>query len=235
MPQNNMPFLSLDTPAVLVDMDKLEANIREMSQLAADAGIRLRPHVKVHECAEIAKMQIEAGACGIEVGPVAQAETMAEKGFDDIIIAHPGFYGDHKLETLKRLINKPRLKVTVVVDMFEQAEGISQAGQAVARKVPVLLKIETNRDAGGSQRYGVLPGEPVLNLARKLCQLPYIEFKGIYAHEEERHHSRACFCRCFAYIPCYMPSYKRRKIPRDYRDSSRELCDWRYHVYEGAR
>ena len=183
MMQNSIPFPSLDTPAVLVDMDKLEANIQEMSQLAAEAGVRLRPHVKIHECAEIAKMQIEAGACGVEVGSMGQAEAMAEEGLDDIIIAHPGFYGDQKLETLKKLLNKPALKVTVVVDMLEQAEGVSLAGQTVGRKVPVLLKIDTSRDAGGTQRHGILPGEPVLNLAKKLCQLTSIEFAGIYAHE----------------------------------------------------
>ena len=148
MTGNGISFLSLDTPAVLVDMNKLETNIRGMSQLAVEAGVRLRPHVKVHECDEIAKMQIEAGACGIEVGPVAQAEAMAEAGLNDIIIAHPGFYGGPKLETLKRLLNKPELKVTVVVDMIEQAEGISQTGQAVGRKVTVLLKIDTSRDTG---------------------------------------------------------------------------------------
>jgi len=183
MTGNSISFSSLDTPAVLVDMNKLEANIRGMSQLAAEAGVRLRPHVKVHECAEIAKMQIEAGACGIEVGPVAQAEAMAEEGLNDIIIAHPGFYGGPKLETLKRLLNKPGLKVTVVVDMIEQAEGVSQAGQTVGRKVPVFLKIDTSRDAGGTQRHGIFPGDPVLDLAKKICQLPSIDFAGIYAHE----------------------------------------------------
>jgi hypothetical protein len=58
----------LDTPAVLVDMDRLEANIKDMSERAKSAGVRLRPHVKVHECAEIAKMQLAAGACGIDTG-----------------------------------------------------------------------------------------------------------------------------------------------------------------------
>jgi len=177
MAKQNVPFPSLDTPAVLVDMDKLEANIKEMTDLAAEAGVTLRPHTKVHECASIAKMQIEAGAHGIEVGNVDQAECMAEEGIDDIMIAHP-FYGDLKLEKLKRLISKPKLKLSIVVDMIEQAEGISQVGQAVGRKVPVLLKIDT-----GINRYGVLPGEPALNLAKKLCQLPGIELVGIYGHE----------------------------------------------------
>lgn len=130
MTEQKVPYSSLNTPALLLDMDKLEANIREMSQLAAEAGVKLRPHIKVHESAPIAKLQIEAGACGIEVGPLGQAEAMAEEGFDDIIVIHP-FYGNHKLEMLKRLLNKPGLKITVVVDMIEQAEGISWVGQAV--------------------------------------------------------------------------------------------------------
>lgn len=182
MRQSNVSFPSLETPVILVDMDKLEANIKEMAQLAAEAGVRLRPHIKIHESAFIAKLQIEAGACGLEVGSVDQAEFMAEEGFNDIVIVHP-FYGSHKFETLKRLLNKPGFKITVVVDMIEQAEAISRAGHAVGRKVPVLLKIDTNRDVGGLQRYGVLPGEPTLKLARKLCRFQGIEFVGIYAHE----------------------------------------------------
>ncbi len=178
MAKQDVPFSSLGTPAVLVDMNKLEANIREMSQLAAEAGVRLRPHTKVHGCASIAKLQIQAGACGIEVGSVEQAEGMAEGGLDDIIIAHP-IYGSYKLETLKRLLNKPGLKLAVVLDMIEQAQGVSQVSQSVGKKVPVLIKIET----GGSQRYGVLPGKPALNLAEKFRQLPGIELIGIYAHE----------------------------------------------------
>lgn len=185
MAKQQVPYPSLDTPAVLVNLDKLEANIQEMSRLTREAGLRLRVHIKVHECAEIAKMQLAAGACGVEVGPIAQAEAMAEEGIDDIVVAHPGYYGDQKQETLRRLLRKPGLRLAIVVDMPEQAEGISQAAQVTGRTVPVLIKIETCLGAGAprSQRHGVLPGEPTLNLARRLLQLPGIEFEGIYAHE----------------------------------------------------
>ena len=179
----NIAFPSLDTPAVLVDIDKLEANIRKMSQLAAEAGVRLVPHVKVHECAAIAKMQIQAGACGVDVGGKGQAEAMAAEGIDNIIIAHPGFYDGPKLEALKELLNKPGLKLTVVVDMLEQVEGISRAGQAAGRKVPVVIKVDTNTSTGGTRRFGVLPGEPVLNLAKQIRQLSGVQLIGIYAHE----------------------------------------------------
>ena len=170
-------YPSLDTPAVLVDMDRLEANIGEMAQAAAEAGVELRPHVKVHQCPAIAMMQLEAGAHGVEVGNVDQAEVMADAGIDDIMIVHP-FYGERKLEKLKRLVNKPGLTLGIVIDMIEQAEDLSGLGQAAGVKVPVHVKIET-----GVDRYGVLPGRPVLSLATALRQLPGIDLAGIYAHE----------------------------------------------------
>lgn len=176
-------YPSLETPVLLLDLDKLEANIREMSQLAAEAGVKLRPHIKVHSSALIAKWQIEAGANGIEVGLLDQAEAFADEGFDDILVAHP-FYGRDKLEKLQRLLRKSWLKISVVVDMFEQAEAISKVGQSVGRKVPVLLKIDTCEPSRPrAARFGVPPGDPALKLAKKLCQLPHIEFMGIYAHE----------------------------------------------------
>ena len=85
MTEQKVPYPSLDTPAVLVDIDKLEANIYEMSQLAAEASIKLRPYVKVHACASIARMQIEAGAYGVDVGSMGQAEAMAEETIDGYI------------------------------------------------------------------------------------------------------------------------------------------------------
>ncbi len=175
--KQNILYPELETPAVLLDLVKLEANINEMSRLAAEAGVKLRPHTKCHQSVEIAKMQIEAGACGIEVGPIEQAAPMAKGGIKDILVAHP-FYGSHKLARLKALVSNPELKITVVVDMIEQAEAISQVGEAVGRKIPTFIKIDT-----GVDRYGVLPGEPALNLAKKLSQLPGIELVGMYAHE----------------------------------------------------
>lgn len=175
--KDDVPYPSLDTPAVLIDMDKLEANIKEIAQAAAEASVKLRPHVKVHQCPEIAKMQMEAGACGVEVGTVDQAEVMAEAGINDIIVAHP-FYGERKFEKVKKLVTRPGLKLAIVVDMAEQAEELSKIGQAVGKKIPVHIKIDT-----GIKRYGVLPGAPVLNLAKQLGKLPGIELVGIYAHE----------------------------------------------------
>ena len=177
MIQQRVVYSSLDTPAVLVDMDKLEANIREMSRGAAEAELKLRPHTKIHECPEIAKMQVNGGAVGISVAKLAQAENMAKAGINDIMVVHP-FYGKHKLEQLKRLLNRQNLKLSIVVDMIEQAKAISRVALAVGKEVPVLLKIDI-----GLGRFGVLPGEPALRMARRLCQVPAIKFAGILTHE----------------------------------------------------
>ena len=177
MTEQKVPYSSLDSPAILVDMDKLEANIKEMAQLAANAGVKLAPHSKVHKSPYICKLQMAEGATGITVSKLSEAEVLADEGIDNIEIVHP-FYGEEKLKTFKRLFSNQKLKLSVVVDMIEQAEGLSQVGQAVGRKVPVLLKINT-----GLKRFGVLPGEPTLNMAKKLCQVPGIELVGVLAHE----------------------------------------------------
>ena len=134
MNQGTFPYIELDTPAILINLDRLEANIKEMSDLADAAGVKLRPHTKVHQAAEIAKMQIEAGAGGIEVGNVGQAESMAEEGIEDIVIAHP-FSGTHKLEILKRLLIEKRAKLIVVVDMV-----FMPMSQAPGQQKKILIK-----------------------------------------------------------------------------------------------
>jgi len=179
--QSEVPYASLDTPAVLVALDKLNQNIKKMAKLAADAGIRLRPHTKTHLSSYIAKLQIKAGATGICVAKIGEAQAMADEGLDDVMVVHP-FYGDHKFRVLHDLLTqKPELKLSLVVDMLEQAQEISKVGTALGKKIPVLLKIYT-----GGGRFGVLPGEEVLTVAKSIAHLPGVDFAGIKAHENTR-------------------------------------------------
>ena len=177
MTEHRMPISALPTPAVVVHLDVLEANIAEMSRLAADAGVKLRPHTKIHECPDIAKLQLAGGACGIEVGTIERAVCMAAAGIDDILVAHP-FCGEQRLGILQRLLEIPGLKLTVMVDMREQAGPIAQVGEALGKPIPVLLKLNT-----GGDRFGVRPGEPARELAKQLWRLPGISFAGLSAHE----------------------------------------------------
>lgn len=179
MNKYDMLFKSFDTPIVLLDMDKLEKNIKEMTQLAVESGVKLRPHTKVHESPFIAKLQINAGACGIEVGTVDRAKCMVDAGIDDILIAHP-FYDKPKLEMLKSILKNPKIKITLVVDMLEQAKQIDELGKQINKKIPLLIKISLSDK---NVRFGVPFGKPALDLSKKIVKLPNIQFKGIYAHE----------------------------------------------------
>jgi D-serine deaminase-like pyridoxal phosphate-dependent protein len=152
-----------------------------MARLAADADVKLRPHTKTHLSPYIAKLQIKAGANGICVAKIGEAQAMADEGLDDIMVVHP-FYGDQKFKALHQLLaEKPKLKLSLVVDMIEQAQEISKVGAALGKKISVLLKIYT-----GGGRFGVRAGEEALKMAKSIARLPGIEFAGIKAHENTR-------------------------------------------------
>jgi D-serine deaminase-like pyridoxal phosphate-dependent protein len=172
---SNGLYPTIDTPAILVDLDKLEANIDSMAQRAADAGLKLRPHTKVHKSTYVSDLQIKAGAIGVSVSKLGEAVVYADAGQGDIMVVHP-FYGDHKFAALKSLVE--RADISCVVDSVEGALGISQVGQAVDKKIPMLLKIDTV-----CRRFGALPGEPALKMARELTRMPGAELVGIITHE----------------------------------------------------
>ena len=179
MLQKRVMYPSVDTPVVLVDLDKMEANIKEMAQVAAAAGVKLRPHIKTHKSPYIANLQLEAGASGITVAKVSEAEVMADAGIDDIYIAYP-IYGELKLTRLKGLLEKA--KIRVALDSIEVAQGLAGLGREVGQDIPVLLQVET-----GIKRCGTLPGQPTLEMARKLCRIEGIKLIGLHAHEGHAH------------------------------------------------
>ena len=80
---------SSGTPYLLVDGPKMERNIQKMAHVARENGVALRPHVKTHKIPDIAKVQLEAGASGITVAKLSEAEVMADGGIEDIFVAYP--------------------------------------------------------------------------------------------------------------------------------------------------
>ena len=92
-----MDLDDLDTPSLVIDLDTLERNIGEMAAVARGARVRLRPHTKTHKSPEIARMQVDAGATGVTVAKLGEAEVMADAGLDDLLIAFP-LVGEQKLE-----------------------------------------------------------------------------------------------------------------------------------------
>ena len=86
-----MNLSELETPALLVDIDVMENNLRRLGDYCADHGLKLRPHTKTHKVPELAQMQIRSGATGITVAKVGEAEVMAAAGLDDLLIVYPLF------------------------------------------------------------------------------------------------------------------------------------------------
>lgn len=167
------PFL--DTPALVLNLDRMEANLKEMADIARDAGVKLRPHAKTHKSPALAKLQLESGASGITVAKLGEAEVMADAGMTDICIAYP-ICGEIKLSRLKELLEKA--DVSISLDSVEVARGISAVGEKIGRRISILLKINT-----GLNRCGVLPGEEALALAQQIAPLPGLDLMGILTHE----------------------------------------------------
>ncbi len=103
----------LTTPCLLLDLQRLEANLGHMAQHAAALGVSLRPHVKTHKCVEIARRQRDLGARGITVSTLYEARTFAEHGFEDIVWAFPVNLG--RLPEVVELASRIRFGVSSTV------------------------------------------------------------------------------------------------------------------------
>lgn len=176
------PYPDLDTPCLLVHLDALERNVAGMQRVADAAGVRLRPHTKTHKCPEIARMQLAAGARGITVAKLGEAEVMAEAGIDDILVAYP-ILGDAKLTRLRALAERVRVRVTT--DSVEVAEGLGRVGRDLGHELPVLVEVDT-----GLGRLGRPPGEPTVALVRELVRVSGIRVLGLLTHAGHAYRAR---------------------------------------------
>jgi D-serine deaminase-like pyridoxal phosphate-dependent protein len=130
----------LDTPSVLVDLDILEANVHRMADFAARHGVKLRPHAKSHKTAGIARRQLAAGAVGLTVAKLDEAEAYLNAGFADLFVANQ-VIGPLKWRRLAEL--QAHGTVAVGVDSLEGARGIAEAARDVHTTLPVLIEIDT--------------------------------------------------------------------------------------------
>ena len=144
----------VDTPEILVDRDVLQRNIDRMAAAVHAKGLNLRPHVKTHKVPEIAQLQLAAGAVGITVATLGEAEVFAEHGATDIFIAYPIWVGPRQAERLRRLA--ATTKISVGLDSREAAEAMGASLDDAAGDFDVLLEIDS-----GHHRSGIAPGAVV--------------------------------------------------------------------------
>lgn len=169
-----MHISALDTPAVLIDVDVMERNIRMASEYCRQRALRLRPHTKTHKIPELAHLQVRHGATGITVAKVGEAEVMADAGLDDILIVYP-LFGEKKLARLAALARRAR--ITVALDSLEVAQHISEA--AYREGVPIGVSIEFDTGFG---RCGLPIDRASVEIARAIRRLPALEWRGVLVY-----------------------------------------------------
>ncbi|MBX7166342.1 MAG: DSD1 family PLP-dependent enzyme [Pirellulales bacterium] len=165
----------VDTPALYLDLDRLEANIRRMAEYCAAAGVAWRPHAKGHKCPQLAALEIEAGAIGLTCAKLAEAEVMAAAGIEDLLVANQ-LVGRAKLDRLMAL-----RRVADPILTVDHPAHIAAAGEA-ARAAGVELRTIIEVDIGLA-RAGVPPGEPTLELAQAIDRQPGLRLVGLMGYE----------------------------------------------------
>lgn len=165
----------LDTPVLLVDLDRLHNNLQQMAQIASQHGKGLRPHTKTHKVPEIAKMQLELGAIGLTVAKLAEAEVLADAGCTNLFVANQ-IVGKPKWERLASLLE--RANVMVAGDSVELADALAEEMYQRGKQLSVLMEVDT-----GLARAGVRSIEEGRAVARRIADAPSLQFAGIFTHE----------------------------------------------------
>lgn len=165
----------LNTPSLIIDLDRFEDNIARMARLCAGSGIALRPHAKSHKSIEIAKRQLAAGAIGICCAKLGEAEIFAAGGIAAILVTSPVVTeeGGRRLAALNRLC--PELMI--VADNPATLDLLAAAGAASGRPLKMIVDLDV-----GQHRTGLAPGDEALELARAIHARAELSLAGIQGY-----------------------------------------------------
>ncbi len=170
-----LPKTALETPALLVDLDVMEANIKRVAGACAEAGVRWRPHIKGVKTPEIVRKELAAGAIGVTCAKLGEAEIMAAAGIRDLLIANQ-IVGRPKVQRLMALLDQA--DVIVAVDSPEHVAELADAVGGSGHRLRVVIEVNV-----GMNRAGVEPGAPVVALAETLTRHRGLKFSGLMAWE----------------------------------------------------
>ncbi len=176
-----MRLEEVDTPALVVELDAFERNLKTLAGLAA-GRVRVRPHAKTHKCPEIARRQVAAGAVGVCCQKVSEAEALVEGGIADVLVSNE-IIGAPKLERLAALARRAR--IGVCVDDAGNVRDLEAAAARAGAHLDVYVELEV-----GMRRCGVAPGEPALALARSISACRQLRFAGLQAYHGRAQHLR---------------------------------------------
>jgi len=166
-----MHINDLETPVPVVDLDIARRNIHRLQEYCDAHHLSLRPHIKTHKLPLFAHEQLRAGAIGITVQKLGEAEVMAQTGVTDILLTY-NVIGEEKLERLANLTNFARM--SVAIDNEKSLESVARAAKQGRRQIGVLVEFES-----GANRQGVQAPREAVELARLALQHSNLEFKGL--------------------------------------------------------
>jgi D-serine deaminase-like pyridoxal phosphate-dependent protein len=165
----------VDTPALLLDLDKFERNATKIASFLREQGVGWRPHSKAHKSPQIARRQMQLGAHGIICAKPSEAQVMVDYGIPSVLIANE----QGRREKFDRIaaLNR-RAEVITCADNPIHVEMASAAGLAAGQDIPMLVSIDVGMD-----RTGALPGQATLELARLISKTKGVQFKGVMGYE----------------------------------------------------
>jgi D-serine deaminase-like pyridoxal phosphate-dependent protein len=179
------PVAAIDTPALVIDLDAMERNLAAMAAFARTHRVALRPHAKLHKSGAIAKLQMSAGAVGVCVQKLSEAEALSEAGVLDVFISNE-VIDAAKLARLAALAG--RVKLAVAVDSALSIERLAQALKAAGTMVDVFVEIDV-----GHGRCGVAPTAAGA-LAHQVVSHG-LRFAGLQAYHGRAQHLRTAAAR----------------------------------------
>lgn len=180
--------MALNTPVLVVDRDALQRNIDAMAAFAKANNVALRPHAKTHKSADIAKLQLAAGALGVCCAKMGEAEALAESGVSSILITSPVVTP----QAITRLIAlHARIDdLAVAADNPDNVAALAAAAKGAARPLPVFVDIDP-----GIRRTGVSSPEAAVTLAKAIAASPSLRFAGVQFYCGAQQHIEAFAAR----------------------------------------
>lgn len=166
----------IPTPALLLDLDALESNLSLMSNHVRRAGKALRPHAKAHKCVEVARRQIAAGAEGLCVATVPEAELFSKAGISNLLLTSP-------LADPLKMARVVATGAMVVVDHLQQVNWYQEAAYAASRHVEALIDLDI-----GDHRTGATPDQAVA-IALAVARSTHLKLRGLQAYSVSGSHA----------------------------------------------
>jgi D-serine deaminase-like pyridoxal phosphate-dependent protein len=188
----------LDTPALCVDLDKLEQNLATMKAKLATTGVATRPHAKTHKCPAIAKLQMAAGSIGICTAKVSEAEVLFANGVEKILMTTSNVTANKIRRAMK--IRKANANFIQAVDYAPNARDLNDAAREAGIRADVVI------DVAVGTRTGIPAGQQALELAQLVDKLPNLKLRGIISYDGGVQHVKGFKARLERALQNFEPS-----------------------------